>query len=147
MPMQTPSQPCPPEQCQLPMQDVPNVPFLLLCHPELPINPEQGTAWPGSPSTAVPNGAFQLCCFQTGRIFSQLLNGCSPHCPRGMHCHPIDGHTTLEAAGGPGMQENQCHLTRMSGLCALLGTPRQGSGMFADSRHSLQAVLPPHFLG
>lgn len=47
----------PGQQCQLPVQDVPDMPFPRLCHLELPINSEQSTAWPGSRSTAVPDGA------------------------------------------------------------------------------------------
>lgn len=134
------------QQCQLPVQDVPDMPFPRLCHLELPINSEQGTAWPGSRSTA--QQGFQLCCFQRGFSPNSSMDAL-PTAPRGMHCHPIDRNTTLAAAGGPGMQENHCHLASTSGLYSVPCWGYQGwaQALFADSRHSLQAVLPPHFLG
>lgn len=91
----------PRQQRWLPVQDVPNMPFLPLCHLELPINPEQGTAWPRSRSSAEPDGASR----EEGFSPSSSMDGV-PSAPGGMHCHTIDGNTALPAAGGPGMQEN-----------------------------------------
>lgn len=139
----------PRQQCQLPVQDVPDMPFPRLCHLELPINSEQGTAWPGSRSTAVPDGAPSCAASREERFSPNSSMDALPSAPRGMHCHSIDGNTTLVAARGPGMQENQCHLARSSGLYSVPCWGHQGraQALFADSRHSLQAVLPPHFLG
>lgn len=91
----------PRQQRWLPVQDVPNMPFLPLCHLELPINPEQGTAWPRSRGSAEPDGASR----EEGFSPSSSIDGV-PRAPGGMHCHTIDGNTALPAAGGPGMQEN-----------------------------------------
>lgn len=137
------------QQHWLPVQDVPDMPFLPLCHLELPINSEQGTVWPGSRSTAVPDGASSCAAYKEEGFSPDSSMDALPTAPRGMHCHPVDGNTTLAAAGGPGLQGNQCHLASMSGLYSVPCRGNQGraQALFADSRHSLQAVLPPHFLG
>lgn len=138
----------PRQQRRLLVQDVPNMPFLPLCHLELPINPEQGTAWPGSRSTAVPDGASSCAASREEGFSPNSSMDALPTATRGMHCHPIDGNTALAAAGEPGMQKNQspCRDIRTL-LCALLGTPRQGSGTVCRQQALLASCAPTPFPG
>lgn len=128
----------PRQQCWFPMQDVPNMPFFPLCRPELSINPEQGTAWPGSRSTAVPNGASSCAASRQEGFSPNSSLDALPTAPRGMHCHPIGGHTTLAVAGGQGCRKTSITLPECQDLTLCLAGDTE-----AGLRHCLLRAGTP----
>lgn len=105
--------------------------FSPVCHLELPIKPAAGNGaarrGPAAPARQCPPGLpVVLGCSPGSHKGPRWM--LSPLCQEG--CDSLVGTNPLAAAGGPGMQKDQCHLARADRtlLPATMVTPRQGAG-------------------